>query len=414
MTKKINFPVFLIIFLITLSCQKKNNNDRNTMAQDSTQKEGSFGYDLAFLQKHKPVILLTAPDDKKSQVIVIAEYQGRVMTSTADGDAGNSYGWINYDLISTGHFQPHMNAFGGEERFWLSPEGGQFSVFFKKGQKFDFENWQTPALIDTVAFKMVQSDSSSAGFQVHAVIENYSGTTFNVEIDREISVLDKKSILEGLNITSLGNCKSIAYESVNSIMNKGAAWKTETGTLGIWLLGMFRPSEKTMIVAPFTSSHSQEPLITDDYFGKIPADRFIVRDSAVFLKADGKYRSKIGISPRSARNVAGSYDAEKGILTIIQYDLDPDGKYLKSSWEIHKNPYSGDALNVYNDGKLSDGTQMGPFYELESSSSTQILKQGEKLTHRQRTYHFEGDKAALSQISKKVLGINIDQIVEFF
>jgi hypothetical protein len=65
-------------------------------------------------------------------------------------DRGNSYGWINYGLIKSGEHQPHMNAFGGEERFWLSPEGGQFSIYFKKGKSFDFENWQTPAIIDTV------------------------------------------------------------------------------------------------------------------------------------------------------------------------------------------------------------------------------------------------------------------------
>jgi hypothetical protein len=74
------------------------------------------------------------------------------MTSTADGGQGNSYGWINYGLIKSGEHQPHMNAFGGEERFWLSPEGGQFSIYFKKGKSFDFENWQTPAIIDTVSF----------------------------------------------------------------------------------------------------------------------------------------------------------------------------------------------------------------------------------------------------------------------
>jgi hypothetical protein len=27
---------------------------------------------------------------------------------------------------------PHINVFGGEDRFWLGPEGGQFSIFFAK------------------------------------------------------------------------------------------------------------------------------------------------------------------------------------------------------------------------------------------------------------------------------------------
>ena len=376
--------------------------------------EGTFGHDLIFLKKHKSVVLLTAPDDEKSQAIIIADYQGRVMTSTANGAAGNSYGWINYNLIESNAYQPHMNAFGGEERLWLSPEGGQFSVYFKKGQSFDFENWQTPPLIDTEAYKIVGSDNSSVSFTITAQVENHSGTAFSIDINRKISMLDKKSILSGLGISSLGECKSVAYESINAVTNKDADWDLEKGTLGIWLLGMFRPTDKTVIIAPFSNRYSEQLLLTDDYFGKIPSERIAVKDSAVFLKADGKSRSKIGLAPGSAKNVAGSYDAEKGILTIIQYDLDPEGQYLKSTWEIHDEPYAGDVLNAYNDGKLEDGTQMGPFYELESSSSTRALKSGENLTHKQRTYHFESDKKTLNNIAKDMLGVELDKIEEIF
>jgi len=35
---------------------------------------------------------------------------------------------------------------------------------------------------------------------------------------------------------------------------------------------------------------------------------------------------------------------------------------------------------------------MGPFYELESSSPAANLKPGEKLVHRQRIMHFEGNE----------------------
>jgi hypothetical protein len=401
----------LFILLALTGCRKKTDNDKKIVEQ---RKEGSFGYDLAFLKKHTELLVLTAPDNKEAMAVVIPDYQGRVMTSTVDGALGNSYGWINYDLISSGTFQPHMNAFGGEERLWLSPEGGQFSIYFKKGKTFEFKNWQTPPLIDTVAFKVTKSDASSASFEANAMLQNYTGTTFIIRIKRKVTMLDRSSISGSLDIGSLENCKSVAYESENSIVNEDSAWKPETGMLGIWLLGMFKPSEKTVIVAPFSTRLSDKLLITDDYFGKIPAGRLTVKGQTVFLKADGKSRSKIGIAPRSASNVAGSYDAEKGVLTIIQFDLKPEERYLKSTWEIHKDPYDGDALNAYNDGKLEDGTQMGPFYELESNSPTSALNEGETLTHRQRTYHFEGEKAVLNEISTKVLGVKIDQIVEVF
>ena len=76
----------------------------------------------------------------------------------------------------------------------------------------------------------------------------------------------------------------------------------------------------------------------------------------------------------------------------------PEGKtdYVNSKWEIQKDPFSGDAINAYNDGPVEDGTQMGPFYELESSSPAANLKPGEKLLHRQRIFHFEGSEKQLS------------------
>lgn len=402
----------LAAMMLAAGCSTNNKSDK--LETEQTQAAGTFGYDLAFLKKYKEAVVLSAPDNAEAQAIIIPAYQGRVMTSTANGGAGNSYGWINYGLIESRQYQPHMNGFGGEERFWLSPEGGQFSVYFKKGETFDFENWQTPALIDTVAYKVVESDASSVKFQIDALIENYSGKMFVIGISRKVQMLTKENIANLLDLPPLSGVKAVAYRSINSITNKDEEWKPESGMLGIWLLGMFRPSDQTTIIAPFSKAISGNPLITDDYFGKIPADRLVVKDSALFLKADGKHRSKIGIAPKSARNVAGSYNAEKGILTIIQYDLDPHGQYMKSTWELHKDPYNGDALNAYNDGKLADGTQMGPFYELESNSSVKALKEGESITHRQSTFHFEGDKAALNAIAQKVLGVNIDQIGEIF
>ena len=41
-----------------------------------------------------------------------------------------------------------MNVFGGEDRFWLGPEGGQFALYFKARDPFDFDHWQVPAAFD--------------------------------------------------------------------------------------------------------------------------------------------------------------------------------------------------------------------------------------------------------------------------
>jgi len=113
-----------------------------------------FGDDLAFLKKYTDVIVLS---DKAgaAKVALVPAWQGRVMTSTAEGDRGQSFGWINRELIASGKLQKHMNAFGGEDRFWMGPEGGQFSIFFEKGKQFVFDDWFTPAIFDTEPFKVI-------------------------------------------------------------------------------------------------------------------------------------------------------------------------------------------------------------------------------------------------------------------
>lgn len=373
--------------------------------------ENTFGQDFAFLQKYHAPLLLTAPDDDSAQVAVIAALQGRVMTSTANGTNGNSYGWLNYKLLESGAFTPHMSAFGGEDRFWIGPEGGQFSIYFQQGKNFVFDDWQVPAVIDSEAFELVASNKSKASFRKTASLTNYSGTQFDIVIDRSVEVLSKIAVETALNLP-LKDIKTVAYETTNQITNQGADWKKETGLLSIWILGMFNPSPKTTVVVPFIGDADNKSKINDSYFGKVPAERLIVEDSVLYFKADGKHRSKIGLPPSIAKPVMGSYDAEKGVLTIVSYDLDPTGDYVNSMWEIQKEPFKGDAANSYNDGPVEDGTQMGPFYELESSSPTKALKKGETLTHRSRTYHFEGNEKALNVVAKKLLGVGLAEIMK--
>lgn len=410
MKKPAPFTVaFILIIFFAQACKNTNENPVSPAAP----AQGIFAYDLEFLKKHTETLVLTAPDNNNAQIAVSAAYQARVMTSTAGGTTGNSYGWLNYELISgEKSYQPHINAYGGEDRFWIAPEGGQFSVFFPKGAPFDFASWQTPGLIDTATFDLVEATASAATYHKRASLENYTGTLFDLDITRKVKVLNSAEIAGTLqlNADDLTGLKMVGFETENTLTNAGADWRKDTGTLGIWILGMFAPSDQTTVITPFSRKLSQELLLTDDYFGKVPAERLKIRDSTLFFKGDGKLRSKIGIAPASAKPVAGSFAAEKGILTLVQYDLDPNGDYLKSTWQLHDDPYGGDAFNSYNDGPVDGGDQLGPFYELESTSPAPALKTGEKLTHRHRTFHFEGDRAMLDRVAKKVLGVGLDAV----
>lgn len=396
--------IIAIIFSFFVSC---NTSDKKTdSASENKYMKGTFGFDLEFLKKYQKDLVVLKNGD--SQIILSPQYQARVMTSTAQGAEGLSFGWINHEHISSGKFNAHMNAYGGEERFWLGPEGGQFSIFFKKGDKFDIEHWQTPLVIDTVSYDLVEKNETKASFKKEFEIENFSGTKFNVLVNREIGLLNKEEAESKLTI-QFEDVKWVGYQTVNDLKNIGSTdWDKTKGVLSIWLLGMMNASPNNTIIIPFKKGMGSK--INDAYFGKIPADRFKKLDSVLLFKADANSRGKIGIPPEALKPIAGSYDAKNKVLTILQFDYLGEMEYVNSMWEIQKYPYKGDALNAYNDGKNASGTQMGQFYELESSSPAIALKQNQSLRHTQRTFHFQGSESELNKISKHLLGLALKDV----
>ena len=377
-------------------------------------RAASFGEDTSFLKGHTDLIVLSDATGQ-GKVAVAPAWQGRVMTSTAGGDAGLSFGWINRELIASGKILEHMNAFGGEDRFWMGPEGGQFSIFFAKGAKFELADWQTPAVIDTLPFDVVSKSRDRAAFATKFSLTNYSGTKFDVAVDREVRLLDAATTWKKLGVPPAKNVNLVSYESDNRITNAGAsAWTKETGLLSIWILGMFNPSPSATIVVPIHAGPESElgVKVTSDYFGPIPSDRLVVKDDIIFFAADGEFRSKIGINPKRSKAVLGSYDAENKVLTVVQFNQ-PEGvtDYVNSLWKLQDDPFNGDAANAYNDGPPSPGAKpMGPFYELESSSPAAALAPGESLSHIHRTVHLAGAEADLDAASRATLGVSLADI----
>ena len=185
-------------------------------------------------------------------------------------------------------------------------------------------------------------------------------------------------------------------------------WTKATGMLSIWILGQLISTDKNTVIIPY-KSNAKGPILNDSYFGKIEEDRLKVLEGAILFKGDGKKRGKIGIGPARTKPVIGSYDAENGILTIAKFSFDPAKEdYVNSMWEYQEDPFSGDVVNSYNDGPLPDGSQMGPFYELETSSTAANLAPGEILAHEHATFHFQGDKQVLEGIAKELLGVGFD------
>ena len=391
----------------TVSC----NNENKVMEQ------GSYGYDVKFLDDHGIKTIELKSEDGQSKVLLIPAFQARVMTSTADGDKGTSYGWINYRFIEAGQKSNQFNPYGGEERFWLGPEGGPFSLYFEPGAEQVYDNWVVPTLIDTEAYDVAAQTPNSVKFTKDGKVSNASGTEFNMGVERTITLFSKDDVAATLDIDIDPSVKCVAYESNNVITNKGdKEWTKETGLPSIWMLSHFNFTPATTVFIPYNTKSDVQPIVNDTYFGKVPAERLIVDTmGTIFFKIDGKLRSKIGVPNGRATNYVGSYDSDKKILSIMWYNM-PEGQqdYVNGNWGPQDDPFNGDAINAYNDGPLEDGSIMGPFYEVETSSPGAALKPGESKQHIQRVYHFEGDEAALNAISKAVLNLDLQNVAKVF
>jgi hypothetical protein len=392
-----------------------------TVVAESYPK-GSFGYDLDFLKQQDQVIVLSSSSGNGgiAQVIVSPKYQAKVFTSTADGDAGQSFGWINYKAF-TGTPDAHMNAYGGENRIWLGPEGGKFSLFFPKDMPMVFQNWKTPAPFDTEPWTITAQNGQSVSLHKDMQLMNYAGTPMFLSVARKITILDGRTIDTLLHLSAETHShlsadtaiKIVGYRTENTMTNTGRqSWTATTGMPCIWMLDMFRPSSSVVIIIP--NKEGSGRLATTDYFGKIPDNRLSYKKGVLLFKADGNSRGKLGIFPPRAMSMAGSYDAQNKVLTIILFDVDPDGKYLNQEWNTAKPSFSGDAVNAYNDGPLADGSQMGPFYEIESVSPAAFLRVNQSLTHKHTVFHFAGGESGLDKISRQVLGIGLDEIKSAF
>ena len=262
---------------------------------------------------------------------------------------------------------------------------------------------------------MIAKDAQRVIFHKDMRLTNYSGTQFDVAVERGIRLLDKEKAKKKLGIEIGVSIKMVAFQSDNKIINKGSEpWQKETGLLSIWILGMFNPSPATTIVIPFRAGEETEPgpIVNDAYFGKVPAERLVIDEGVLYFSGDGEYRSKIGLAPQRAMSVLGSYDAVNKVLTVVEYNK-PAGvtDYVNSMWELQDEPYGGDVVNSYNDGPPAPGAKpMGPFYELETSSPAAALKPGEAISHVSSTFHFQGPEEGLDTIARVIFKMSLEEI----
>ena len=383
-------------------------------------EEMPYGKVRGFLSEHTRVVELSG--ERGARVAVCPEWQGRVMTSTCGGDDGPSFGFVNRSFIEAGKLDPRFNNYGAEDRMWLSPEAGRFSLWFAPGAAQTLANWHTPPALNAGPYEAASTaGDASCRMSRRMQLQNASAARFDLAVTREVRLLGGEDLQRLFGRAAgpmlAGGVRRVAYETVNSIRNCGPDMHRDDGMVSIWILGMLNAGPETVIVVPYRPGEEESlgPAVKSDYFGPVPADRLKILPEAILLRADGQYRAKIGTSQRRAKNVLGSVDFASGTLTLVQFTMPDDPTccdYMNNSWGLDAPaPYSGDVANAYNDGPPAPGVKgMGAFYEIESLSPAAALGSGQSLTHCHRTLHLQADRAVLDEIARAVFGVGLARI----
>ena len=388
----------------------------------SAADAGSFADDLSFLSEHTDVLVLQ--NDSGAAIAVAPDWQARVVTSTWDSEQGASMGWLNRPVIEQGVLDDEarkgtnvekIHAFGGEERFWIGPEAGQFGYYFAPGAEFTIDNWFTPHAIDTEEYDVDLLQNNTLTFSHTAHLTNHQGTLFNIGINRQVQLLDQDAYVSIFELSDSFGVQSVGYSTTNTIQNQGDfTWDKETGMPSVWILGMYPASDTNLVYIP--TKGEQLPAVNDSYFGKVSSDDLKVAKNGLTMVAHANKRIKIGIKEQDSLGLAAAYNSAQGTLTIIKYlPQEAPAGYVNSLWKKQDAPFSGDVINAYNDGPATPGSgQLGKFFELESSSPAANLKAGDSLTHKQYTFHFHGEKSQLNKLSQTLLGVELQQLENTF
>ena len=315
-------------------------------AQAPSPADGLRRYqeDLDLLKANVKVVELS-DEEGRARVAVVPAYQGRVMTSTAGGPDGFSLGWINEELDrllgDPGAHEPLRRR----GPLLVRARGRAVRRLLREGRPLRPRALADPGGRRHRALRPPGGQQDPGRLPADGLPDQLLGLHLRppgrphrpaARARRGRVAPSASSLPEGVDV--------VAFESENRVTNTGSEpWTRETGLLSIWILGMFPPSDGATVVIPFVPGPEEElgPVVNDAYFGKVPADRLVVEDERLFFRADGRYRSKIGIPPRRATPVMrqlrprapspdpGPADAPHGGPRLRQLDVGAPGRALR-------------------------------------------------------------------------------------
>lgn len=353
---------------------------------------------------------------KGRQALVCPSLAGRVMGTSYDGPDGEIGGFIDARAFREG-MKDIWDNWGGEERYWLCPEGGQFGLMFQ-GKKNSFENYTVQQGINSQKYEVTDlaKTGNSLTMQAGFSLINASGTRFEVNSVRRITAADGCPYTVGAG----PDVDCVGFQSESTITNVGPnAWTKETGALAHWHLGQFLPGPRVIVVIPFRQGPFSDPPIREDYFkefcieGRMPANRYWMREGFALFKADGKVRTKIGQNRSRSLGIIGSYNLDTDEMIVMDYDFYPNLEYAASYWYEQPDPFNGDCISFSAEVPGSPGEPQGRCYELESMSPAMLLSPGQSFVFRTRTVHIRGPRKTVAGICRRHLGAEIATLDAF-
>ena len=356
------------------------------------------------------------------QVLCAPKLVGRVMTTTFDAAQGEALGWIGVEVIRHGYVDPVFTNYGGEERLWFGPEGSQFGLHFTSKDQ-SLSHYKVQPGMNSQRYEVARSspEGDFVVMKARIQLQNLAGTKFDLDVERTVRIVEYCPYTAGFG----DHLDFAGFESESMVTNVShEPIRSETGLLCCWTPGQHPSRPRSVVVVPFQPGDNEalgEP-IRSDYFrqmcigGALPAGRLWLGTDHALMRADNRYRVKIGVGPKRATNRLGSIDLDTAELVINDFDLYPEMPYVAPYWRelTPAELTNGEAVSVYVDGPDEKGVRGGNFHELEGLSPAMPLKSGESFVHRNRVFHVRGSRSALDGVARRFLRTDSAEIASAF
>jgi hypothetical protein len=271
-----------------------------------------------------------------------------------------------------------------------------------------------PAAIDRGTFDVLKRGATYVRMRADLDLRNHLGFEFAIDVLRDVFLLTRRGVEAAIDVKIPSWIDVTGSLSVQQLARAGRRpWGPRTGMPQLWILSQFPAGPRVTVFAPVAARapvrrEGRVKPYEDRYFGEPGARRLWEAEPphserCVYFRADGKLRSKFGLRPALTTGLAGSLDADRGLLTLVKFDVRPRARYGSFLWRpTDAELWRGDAFQSYNSG---DGT----FYELESVSPARPSSPGSPITHAHATCFLRGEPARLREFLYLTLDVTIPE-----